>query len=91
MTDLIYAGFGERKGWPKTVPPPRPDAPFPVPPLADIGVTKVGGGDPADFRLSPSGAGWRRRKIDAVLESLRRDVDRLLLWWQEAREQLACS
>ncbi|MDP8928977.1 MAG: hypothetical protein M3O70_10510 [Actinomycetota bacterium] len=64
MLDLIYAGFGERKGWPKTVPPVDADAPFPVPPLEDIGVTKVGGGDPARFVLSSSGAFWRRQKID---------------------------
>ncbi len=27
MLDLIYAEFGERKGWPKTVPPVDPHAP----------------------------------------------------------------
>ncbi len=88
MLDLIYAGFGERKGWPKTVPPVDPNAPFPVPPLQDIGVTKIGGGDPARFVLSSSGASWRTRQIDALFESLRRNVERLVLWWEEAREQL---
>jgi hypothetical protein len=29
MLDLIFAGFGARKGWPETVPPLPGDAPFP--------------------------------------------------------------
>lgn len=90
MLDLIYAGFGERRGWPTTAPSLDPEAPFPFPPLRDTGVWTIGRGpDPAAQTLASSAASWRRRKIDAVMETLRKDVDRLMLWWAEARDKLA--
>lgn len=83
MLALIYQGFGECKGWPRTAPPVPADAPFSVPPLASAG------SHPADW-VQPTSTSLRRiEALQKMMAKVAGRAESLRQWWvEDAHPQL---
>ena len=83
MLALIYQGFGERRGWPRTAPPMPADAPFSVSSLASAGA------HPADW-VQPTSTSLRRiEALQTMIAKVAGRAESLRQWWaDDAHPQL---